>query len=285
MKMKKEEIIKMMDVKRVISSIERKFITNNLRKEERIDGRGLWDYREFSIKTDTIASAEGSADVLLGETRIITGLKYDIGVPFPDLPNEGVCTVMAELLPLASPLFERGPPDEQSIELARVVDRGIRHADCVQTKKLCIKENKAVYILFIDMYVMNYSGNMIDCGSVSALATLISAHLPEGTWTENGPEWTGKYLTGEMIVNELPLSITYGKIDDIIFLDPSLPEELVCDGSITISCTEQKITSIQKSGIATFSFDDVKMLSKKSMEISKDLRKKFDLWQYKTTYE
>ena len=137
----------MMDVRRVISTIERKYITNNLKKEERIDGRGLWDYREFKIIPNTIASAEGSADVMLGETRIITGLKYDIGEPFPDLPNEGVCTVMAELIPLASPLFERGPPNEQSIELARVVDRGIRHADCVQTKN-CVLKKKKLFIFY-----------------------------------------------------------------------------------------------------------------------------------------
>ncbi len=273
--------MKMMNIKRVISSIERKYIADNLKKEERLDGRGLWDYRKYNINANTIESAEGSADVTLGDTRIITGLKYEVGTPFPDLPDEGVCTVMAELLPLASPLFERGPPNEQSIELARVVDRGIRHADCVQTKKLCIKEKEAVYILFVDMYVINHGGNLIDCGGVSALTTLITSHLPEGKLNDdNNLEWTGKYLNGKDIVNELPFVLTYGKIDDIIFLDPNLSEELVSDGRISISVTEEKITSIQKSGAATFSVDEVKMLANKSMEIGKQLRKDFDLWQY-----
>ena len=131
----------MMNIKRVISTIEKNYIAENLKKGERIDDRGLWEYRKIDISHDIISSAEGSAEVKLGETDIITGIKYEVGEPFPDLPDEGVCTIMAELLPLASPLFERGPPDEQSIELARVVDRGIRHADCIQTKKLCIKEN------------------------------------------------------------------------------------------------------------------------------------------------
>jgi len=270
----------MMDIKRIISKIEKNYIKSNLKKGERIDGRGLWEYRDFKIESDIIASAEGSADVLLGDTRIITGLKYDVGTPFPDLPNEGVCTVMAELLPLASPLFERGPPDEQSIELARVVDRGIRHADCVQTKKLCIKEKEAVYILFVDMYVINHAGNLIDAGGVGALTALISAHVPEGIIGENGLEWTGKYLTGETLVKELPLVTTYGKIDDIIFLDPNLPEELVSEGRISISTTESKITSIQKSGVATFSIEEIKMLCKDSMEKSKKLRKELNLLQY-----
>jgi len=280
-----EVIVKMMKIKRVISAIEKNYIIQNLRKEERFDGRGLWEYRDISIKHDVIASAEGSADVSLGNTRIMTGLKYDVGVPFPDLPDEGVCTVMAELLPIASPLFERGPPNEQSIELARVVDRGIRHADCVQTKKLCIEADKAVYILFIDMYVLNYAGNLIDAGGISALTTLISAHVPEGKMEDGKLVWTGKYLDGEYLVNELPLVLTYGKIDNVIFLDPSLPEELICDGKISISVTEDKITSIQKSGTATFSFDEINMLAKKSMEIGKKLRKDLNLWQYKVNYK
>ncbi len=272
----------MMDIKRIISKIEKDYILSNLKKEERIDNRGLWEYREFKINGDLIASAQGSADVSLGDTRIITGLKYDVGAPFPDLPDEGVCTVMAELLPIASPLFERGPPDQQSIELARVVDRGIRHADCVQTKKLCIKEKEAVYILFVDMYVINYAGNLIDAGGVSALTTLISAHIPEGIWNEekHETEWTGKYYYGQDLVNELPFVLTYGKIEDIIFLDPSLPEELVCDGKISISVTENKITSIQKSGAVTFSIDEIKMLGNKSLELGKKLRKELNLLQY-----
>ena len=273
----------MMDVRRVISTIERKYVRNNLKKGQRIDGRGLWDYRNINITVDTIGSAEGSADVKLGDTRIITGLKYDIGTPFPDLPDEGVCTVMAELLPLASPLFERGPPDEQSIELARVVDRGIRHADCIQTKKLCIQEGEAVYILFLDMYVINYAGNLIDCGGISAIASLISSLLPEGRWTEEGElEWTGSYINGADLVNELPLVITYGKIDDIVFLDPNLSEELIADGSLSISVTENKITSIQKSGTATFSFDEIRDLGKKALETGQQLRKQLDFWQYKS---
>ncbi len=277
----------MMDVKRVISTIEKKYIKNYLKKEQRIDGRGLWDYRDFSIKANVVASAEGSADVSLGNTRILTGLKYEIGEPFPDLPNEGVCTIMAELLPIASPLFERGPPDEQSIELARVVDRGIRHADCVQTKKLCIKENKAVYILFVDMYVINYGGNLIDAGAVSSLTSLIASRIPEGVWNEETgkAEWTGNYLSGDTLVNELPLCISYGKIGDIIFLDPNLPEELVCDGRISISVTENKITSVQKSGVSTFSLEEIKDLNKRSIEIGNTIRKKLNLWQYKVSNE
>ncbi len=85
----------------------------------------------------------------------------------------------------------------------------------------------------------------------------------------------------EFLKRYFPFIITYGKIDDIIFVDPNLPEELVSDGRISISVTESNITSIQKSGAATFSYDEVQMLAKKSIELGQKLRSDLNLWQYK----
>ncbi len=65
-----------------------------------------------------------------------------IGTPFADTPDKGVLSTNAELIPMGSPNFEAGPPDEHSIELARVVDRGIRESEMIDLEKMCI-ENRA----------------------------------------------------------------------------------------------------------------------------------------------
>src|SRR5512137_2321939 len=111
---------------------------------KRLDGRNLTDYREFTIEEGLIERAEGSARIRLGKTEVLVGVKVETGEPFPDTPNDGVMTVNAELVPLAHPSFEPGPPDENSIELARVVDRGIRESHAVDTEKLCIESGKKV---------------------------------------------------------------------------------------------------------------------------------------------
>jgi exosome complex component RRP42 len=99
-----------------------------IEKGKRLDGRGLKTTGKSKIEQGLIEKAEGSARVLLGKTEVLVGIKVETGTPFPDTPNEGVMTVNAELVPLASPTFEPGPPDENSIELARIVDRGIRES-------------------------------------------------------------------------------------------------------------------------------------------------------------
>ncbi|MCW3976698.1 MAG: RNA-binding protein, partial [Candidatus Bathyarchaeota archaeon] len=125
---------------------------------KRLDERGLMDYREAQVETGVVEKAEGSARVRLGKTEVLVGIKIGIGEPFSDVPNQGVLTVNAELVPLASPTFEPGPPGEDAIELARVVDRGIRESKAIDLENLCIEPGKKVFIVFIDLYVLNYDG-------------------------------------------------------------------------------------------------------------------------------
>ena len=87
-------------------------------------------------------------------------------------------TVNAELVPLASPTYEPGPPDETSIELARIVDRGIRESKAIDTEKLCIEPGKKVFVVFVDVYVLNHDGNLIDAAALAAMSALMNTKMP-----------------------------------------------------------------------------------------------------------
>src|SRR5207244_11869867 len=97
-------------------------------------------------------------------------IKIEPAEPFQDTPEEGVLTVNAELVPLASPSFEMGPPSEAAIELSRVVDRGIRESKAVDLKSLVIQKGKKVQVVYVDVYVLDHDGNLIDAASMAALA-------------------------------------------------------------------------------------------------------------------
>ena len=161
----------------VISKMKKKRITQLISEGKRLDGRGKLDYRDIRVEKGIIGTAEGSAMVCLGQTEVVVGIKIGLNAPYPDTPDEGILAVNAELVPLASPTFEPGPPDERAIELARVVDRGIRSSGAVDLKKLCIIPGRRVYILFLDIYVLNHDGNLIDASALAALAALSDAKL------------------------------------------------------------------------------------------------------------
>ena len=143
----------------IVPEITRRSITRLINDGKRADGRAFDERRDIFIEPNVIDKAEGSARVKLGDTQVIVGVKPTIGEPFGDTPNLGVLMTNCELLPMAAPGFEPGPPSPESIELARVVDRGIRESELVDLEKLCIEEGKKVWMLFIVLHVIDYDGN------------------------------------------------------------------------------------------------------------------------------
>jgi exosome complex component RRP42 len=260
----------MSEIYKIVSEIEKNQIINKLEKGKRIDGRAFDQYREWKLETNVVSKAEGSARVELGNTKVIVGIKAEIGEPYPDSPKEGVATVMAELIPMAHPTFEPGPPGFDAVELARVVDRGIRHSDLIDREKLCIVPGEKVWILFIDVYVIDYDGNLFDASSMAAVAALLTAKLPE-------VKIEGDDLTIDIDKkNPLPLkgkvgAVTTAKIGNYLMIDPDGAEERIMDGRITVAFNEKgEISSIQKGGSSSFKLEEIQ----KAIELSKNASKK-----------
>ena len=164
------------------------YIISLIKEDKRVDERKLDEYREIKITHDVSKNAEGSARCKIGDTEVIAGVKMAIGTPYPDSPDEGVIIVTAELTPIASPVFELGPPSEWATELARVVDRGIRESKFIQLDKLCIKEGEKVWNVFIDIYSINDDVNLLDAAGIGAVVALKAAKIPKYD------EETGKVL-------------------------------------------------------------------------------------------
>ena len=246
-------------------------IISSAEKGKRIDGRGVDDYREIKIEQGIYDTAEGSARVRIGETEVAAGVKLGIGEPYKDSPDEGVLTTTAELIPLASPTFEPGPPDENAIELARVIDRGIRESKCIDLKKLCITEGEKVWIVFLDLYILDYDGNLFDAGSLAALAALLNARFPKLEEEEIIYE---EKTSEKLPVVEKPIATTFVKLGRTICIDPNLEEEHVAQGRITIATTEKsEVCAVQKSMPGEFTEEEVLNIVDRSIKKGKELRK------------
>lgn len=234
----------------MISRIRQKQISQTIASGKRLDGRGLTDYRPIKIETGIIEKAEGSARVLMGRTEVVVGVKVELGEPFPDRPNEGVLTVNSEFVPLASPEFEAGPPSEESIELARVVDRGIRESQAIELEKLCLIPGKKVYVIFVDVYVLNHDGNLIDASALASLAALLNTKIPVYV-VENGEiKKTSEYIP--LPIRNYPIAITFANISDKLVVDPWLEEEEIMNARLTITFDKDgRICAIQKGGQGT----------------------------------
>jgi len=260
----------------VITRVKQKQIVQLIAKGKRLDGRGLMDYREIKVEQGIIERAEGSARVLLGRTEVLVGIKIEIGQPFSDTPNEGVLTVNTELVPLASSTFEPGPPDENSIEIARVVDRGIRESKAIDLEKLCIEPGKKVFIVFVDVYVLNHDGNLIDASALAALAALLNTKMSNYEIKEG--EVKIKPGHTPLPIRRHPITVTFAKINDKLVVDPWLEEEQIMDARLSMAIDDDgNICAIQKGGSGYFAPEQVLEVAKIAREKAEEMHKKLEL--------
>lgn len=232
----------------IVSSVKRDYIIDLAKQGKRVDGRELDQFREVSVEVGPIKSANGSAEVRIGNTRVLVGVKIERAEPFPDTPESGVLIVNAELRPLASPSFELGPPREEAIELARVVDRGIRESEAIDLEKLGIKPGEEVWAVYVDIHVLDHDGNLIDASALAAIAALLNTKPPEDE------AWS----LGEFPIRKRPVAVTVSRINDKLMVDPCLDEETVMDARLTIATTEDgSICAMQKGGVGSFSREQI----------------------------
>ena len=244
----------------IVPEITKESIINLAVNDKREDGRELDEYRDISIETDVISKAEGSARVKIGDTQVIVGIKPQIGAPFPDTPDLGVLMTNCEMLPMADPTFEPGPPSEDSIELARVVDRGIRESELVDLDKLCVEEGKHVWMLFIDLHIIDNCGNLFDACELAVMAALKSTKLPSAS------------VADDEVVFDYENTIDLPINNDKWILDPTLNEEKVADARLNVGVTKDaKICAMQKGGILPLTKEDIFYCVDKAISKTKEL--------------
>lgn len=258
----------------IVWELEVERVKAALKQGKRLDARALDEYRPIEIETGLSHNAEATARVKLGLTDMLVGVKALPGEPFPDKPNEGSISVSTEFTPLASPEFEHGPPSAESIETARVIDRGIREAKAVDFEKLVIKKGEKVWVLFLDLYPLNVDGNLFDAGSIACLKALTEAKLPklDSDMKVVQHEWDKK-----IELERYPLLSTFVKIDNTVLLDPTRAEEHAASARFSVAVTDDDfLTAFQKGGgRGSFSVSEINQCLETAAKRSKELRKKF----------
>ncbi|HPP44397.1 MAG TPA: RNA-binding protein, partial [Methanomassiliicoccaceae archaeon] len=161
--------------------------------------------------------------------------------------------------------FESGPPDPSAIELARVIDRGIRESEMIDLQKLCIVEGEEVWINFVDIYVLDYDGNLFDACFYGAVAALKNTIVPA--------EEHGKGENYPMPLSHFPIQTTAVKIENSILFDPTLDEEKVADARLSVTTDENgDLRAMQKGLAGALTLDEVKSIIDTSLRLSKGLR-------------
>jgi exosome complex component RRP42 len=241
----------------IVEHLRKQQMWDAISKGKRLDGRNLNDIRPLEIEIDIINKANGSARVKLGNSEVVAGVKVETGEPFEGLENKGALILSAEVLPTASPYSEPGPPDEETVELARVVDRGVRESEMIDLDKLVLVPGKTVYTIFVDCSVINADGNLFDATSYAVVSALVSTKLPVFEMQDDKVVDTGNEQ--DPPINTIPISITAVRIGDVVILDPSAEEEACMDARITVTTNSNgDYTATQKGSTGSFTIEQIK---------------------------
>ena len=232
---------------------------------DREDGRGLDEFRPVSIDVNPVESAEGSARVKLGKTDLLVGIKMSVDRPYPDKPDQGILMTGAELKPMAFRSFEGGAPKPEAVEIARVVDRGIRESQMIDMKALCIEPGEKAWVVNIDIQVIDFDGNIIDAATIGAVTALKNTIVP-----------IARLDVGEdfpLPVNDMPIAVTHVKIGDAVLIDPTALEEQVADARLTVTTDSAgDIRAMQKGLNGAFSYERITSVIDSSIQSGKEIR-------------
>jgi len=250
----------------IIPNLQKEKIEAFLAENKRLDGRASDEYREISVEEGVSKNSASAVKVKFGKTEVIAGVHLALATPYPDSPDEGTFMTSAELHPMASQQYDIGRPGINAIELARVIDRGIRESGFIDFKGLCIKEGEKVWQVFVDIVAVNDDGNMLDVAGLAALIALGRARMPIYNEEEDKVDGYDEKRGIPLNKDVLSFSMTFHKIGGKIALDVSKEEEAISDFRWTIAVGDNKgeprITAMQKGKAGVITSEDMETILK-----------------------
>eukprot|EP01104_Vermistella_antarctica_P015412 TRINITY_DN5062_c0_g1_i1.p1 TRINITY_DN5062_c0_g1~~TRINITY_DN5062_c0_g1_i1.p1 ORF type:complete len:444 (+),score=169.41 TRINITY_DN5062_c0_g1_i1:142-1473(+) len=259
---------------------EKNFILTALKGDERIDGRRKFDYRALNF---SFGDDPGHVEVQLGRTRVMTVVSCEVMEPYPDRPTEGFFAFNTQVSPMASAAFAgSGRQPEQALEVGRVIERALRESRAIDTEALCIVANEKVWSIRVDIHVLDHGGNIMDCASIATVTALLHFRRPDVSIV--GDTVTVHSLDERepvpLSIHHVPICVTFAFFDDgaLEAVDPSLKEELIMSGRMTMSInSHNEMCAVQKGGGSPLSIDQIlkcsRVASVKVAEITEIIHK------------
>eukprot|EP01047_Picozoa_sp_COSAG01_P062559 COSAG01_NODE_7973_length_2968_cov_8.650052_4_plen_270_part_00 len=198
-------------------------------QDVRPDGRGLTAARSTSITRGAVGKADGSAIVRLGNTTVLGTVRAEVMAAAADAPNAGRLAVNLELTALALPTVRAGRPNDAAAATSNFLEQILAGNEVVRVEDLVISEagQGQVWILYCDLYCLDYDGNLTDAALIALVAALQDTKLPI---LEAGPAIDAELVVSakpprSLSLQHVPVVLTFAIIGTYIVADPTCQEE------------------------------------------------------------
>eukprot|EP00465_Bigelowiella_longifila_P009208 CAMPEP_0185257446 /NCGR_PEP_ID=MMETSP1359-20130426/6514_1 /TAXON_ID=552665 /ORGANISM="Bigelowiella longifila, Strain CCMP242" /LENGTH=300 /DNA_ID=CAMNT_0027842545 /DNA_START=51 /DNA_END=953 /DNA_ORIENTATION=+ len=267
--------------KRIKKLYPREYFRKHLEFGIRTDGRKPMDIRRTAVSTDTIKSADGSSVAKVGNTTVACGIKLEVGVPSALSPKEGRIMVNLTMAPLSSPshskqaIQQRFMQDKVTESIAVTVLEAIQNAHMVNLEELCIKEGESVWVCYLDLVCLDYSGNLFDASLIAAVGALKSLVIPPTVVADDGEVMLRQGSGSNLTIIRYPIPVSFIILEKKhVVADPSAEEEQFQQGRISIVYSiEGDLCLLKKEGGAVILQQQLKKCMKVAATHAKGLAK------------
>eukprot|EP00611_Tribonema_gayanum_P024279 TRINITY_DN5322_c0_g1_i1.p1 TRINITY_DN5322_c0_g1~~TRINITY_DN5322_c0_g1_i1.p1 ORF type:complete len:506 (-),score=156.14 TRINITY_DN5322_c0_g1_i1:32-1549(-) len=232
------------------------FVLETLRGgKQRIDGRELNTLRQIAFQ---FTRSEGQASVLVqwGRTQTLAVVSAEVVPPYPDRPTDGALMFNVELSKMAEASVGLLRASPLATEITRIIERGIRDSQALDTETLCIVAGEKVWQLRVDVHILDNGGNLVDAAALAAIAALQHFRRPDVTVSGEGfveVHHSDEREAQPLALHHVPLCITFALFDDMgkqrVVVDPDEVEEAVMKGRVTIALNaHREVCTLHKNG-------------------------------------
>ncbi|BBH07333.1 3'-5'-exoribonuclease family protein [Prunus dulcis] len=238
------DVLSEMDVDAFRRLFPLRFFETHLVKSTRPDGRSLAEARETSSAFGAVASADGSALVKIGSTRMLAAIKMEVMTPSKESPDEGCIAIDFHMPPICSPTVRPGRP----AEAAPVVSK---HCGMINLKELSLISGKAAWMAYLDIYCLDADGALFDAALLSAIPVV--SMNDDGKVVVLSGDHGGKEPVNKgkrkLTLSSIPFSLTCLLHKNYILADPTAEEESVMETLVTVVLDSSgQLVSLYKPG-------------------------------------
>lgn len=241
-----------------MSPSERLYQRDGVVADLRADGRTRLQYRQLIVEYDPVPQASGSARVALGDTEVLVAIKGDV--------CENSVGKLVFSVDTSSPSLSvlRESDDKNAIQeenAVRAANLSRLFNDSFDVSQLSVAENRFSWTLYVDVLIINSSGNLFDVMSMAVRAALTHCRLPKVTVEEG--EAVGLSVSDDpadlksLSCSSTPVSLTFAVFDsednnstgnDFVFVaDPNSAEEASSDYLVSLGMNEAgQVCLVQK---------------------------------------
>lgn len=151
----------------------------------RRDGRSSYDGRELDIHLERGDDA-ATAEVALGNTRVIARASCEVGAPDTYRPNEGLLRVKVDGAPRARDDDDEDDRNAVVHEARRFLERTYRDGGALDVEALCVVGGEACWQVSLNVSLLVDRGNALEALTLAAGAALRHVRCRVATGAADG---------------------------------------------------------------------------------------------------